>query len=266
MFKTLIASTTDDRHVVGVVPVATQLDLKALADAVDAKHADMAQPDDAQRLTGYVLGGISPLGQKRRLADGDRRSASAFDSVFVSGGRRGLEIELAPRRPRSSHGRDARGDRTMVIRPATPATTSHACARRCGSAAGAVPSATDDEGSIARAARVRSRRAPRRRDRRRGRRHAHRGVGRMARRHVPARGRPRPPAQRSRVHAGARRARRGCVRSAAGASPRSSSATTSTRSGFWASVGYTWQPGSGGTSADGAARRLAWPRSPGSRR
>ena len=73
VFKTLVARTTDDRHVVGIVPVATQLDLKALAAAVDAKHADMARPADAQRLTGYVLGGISPLGQKRRLADGDRR-------------------------------------------------------------------------------------------------------------------------------------------------------------------------------------------------
>ena len=96
VFKTLIASTTDGRHVVGVVPVAAHLDLKALADAVGAKQAGMAQPDDAQRLTGYVLGGISPLGQKRRLAAVVDASASAHDSVFVSGGRRGLEIELAP--------------------------------------------------------------------------------------------------------------------------------------------------------------------------
>ncbi len=97
VFKTLIASTTDGRHVVGVVPVAAQLDLKALANAVGAKQAGLAEPDDAQRLTGYVLGGISPLGQKRGLDAVVDASASAHDSVFVSGGRRGLEIELAPR-------------------------------------------------------------------------------------------------------------------------------------------------------------------------
>jgi Cys-tRNA(Pro)/Cys-tRNA(Cys) deacylase len=96
VFKTLVASTADGRHVVGVVPVAAHLDLKALANAVGAKQAGMAQPDDAQRLTGYVLGGISPLGQKRRLPAVVDASASAHDSVFVSGGRRGLEIELAP--------------------------------------------------------------------------------------------------------------------------------------------------------------------------
>ena len=97
VFKTLVARTTDDRHVVGIVPVATQLDLKALAAAVDAKHADMARPADAQRFTGYVLGGISPLGQKRRLPTVIDSSAAAFATMFVSGGQRGLEIELAPR-------------------------------------------------------------------------------------------------------------------------------------------------------------------------
>jgi Cys-tRNA(Pro)/Cys-tRNA(Cys) deacylase len=96
VFKTLIASTADGRHVVGVVPVAAHLDLKALAGAVGAKQADMARPDDLQRLTGYVLGGISPLGQKRRLPAVVDASASAHESVFVSGGQRGLEIELAP--------------------------------------------------------------------------------------------------------------------------------------------------------------------------
>ena len=97
VFKTLVASTADGRHVVGVVPVAAHLDLKALAHAVGAKQAGMAEPEDAQRLTGYVLGGISPLGQKRQLDAVVDSSASAHDSVFVSGGRRGLEIELAPR-------------------------------------------------------------------------------------------------------------------------------------------------------------------------
>ena len=96
VFKTLVARTTDDRHVVGIVPVATQLDLKALAAAVDAKHADMARPADAQRFTGYVLGGISPLGQRKRLPTLLDESALAFETIFVSAGRRGLELELAP--------------------------------------------------------------------------------------------------------------------------------------------------------------------------
>lgn len=96
VFKTLLVATSDGRHVVGVVPVASTLDLKAIAAAVGAKQASMASPDDAQRLTGYVLGGISPLGQKRALPTVVDESASAHETVFVSAGRRGLEIELAP--------------------------------------------------------------------------------------------------------------------------------------------------------------------------
>ena len=96
VFKTLVARTADDRHIVGIVPVAAQLDLKGLAAAVDAKSAEMARPADAQRLTGYVLGGISPLGQKRRLATVLDVSAGEYPTVFVSGGKRGLEIELTP--------------------------------------------------------------------------------------------------------------------------------------------------------------------------
>ena len=93
--KTLIARA-DDRLVVAVVPSDTTVDLKRLAVAVGAKRAVMAGADEAQRATGYVLGGISPLGQKKRLTTVLDASALALRAVFVSAGRRGLEIELAP--------------------------------------------------------------------------------------------------------------------------------------------------------------------------
>jgi Cys-tRNA(Pro)/Cys-tRNA(Cys) deacylase len=95
VFKTLIA-TVDGTLSVAVVPVAGQLDLKALAAACGGKRAAMAEPRDAERATGYVLGGISPLGQRTRLPTVVDASAPAFETVFVSAGRRGLEIELAP--------------------------------------------------------------------------------------------------------------------------------------------------------------------------
>ncbi|GIU88099.1 MAG: Cys-tRNA(Pro)/Cys-tRNA(Cys) deacylase [Acidimicrobiia bacterium] len=94
--KTLLALTGDGRHVVAVVPVPATLDLKALAAAVGAKQAALAPPADAQRLTGYVVGGISPLGQRRALPTVVDASLAGFATVFVSAGRRGLEIELAP--------------------------------------------------------------------------------------------------------------------------------------------------------------------------
>jgi len=95
VFKTLIAEV-DGRLVAGVVPVGGQLDLKALAAAVGGKRAAMAEVAAAERATGYVAGGISPVGQRKRLPVVLDRSAMDHVTVFCSGGRRGLEIELAP--------------------------------------------------------------------------------------------------------------------------------------------------------------------------
>ncbi len=95
VFKTLVAEV-DGALTVGVVPVVAQLDLKALAAAVGGKRARMAEVGTAERATGYVAGGISPLGQRKRLPVVLDVSAEGFETVFCSGGRRGLEIELAP--------------------------------------------------------------------------------------------------------------------------------------------------------------------------
>lgn len=94
LFKTLIASV-DDRLVCAVVPVSASLDLKALAAASGGKRAALAEPAAAQRATGYVLGGISPLGMRTTLPTVVDASASGFATVFVSAGRRGLQVELA---------------------------------------------------------------------------------------------------------------------------------------------------------------------------
>jgi Cys-tRNA(Pro)/Cys-tRNA(Cys) deacylase len=95
VFKTLVAEV-DRALVTGVVPVQGQLDLKALAAACGGKKAAMAQVAAAERATGYVAGGISPVGQRTRLPVVVDASALGFDTVFCSAGRRGLEIELAP--------------------------------------------------------------------------------------------------------------------------------------------------------------------------
>ncbi|WP_035857462.1 Cys-tRNA(Pro) deacylase [Cryptosporangium arvum] len=95
VFKTLVAQIDGALHV-AVVPVTGELDLKALAAAVGKKKAAMADPTLAERTTGYVRGGISPLGQRKRLPTVIDRSAETFDTVFVSAGRRGLEVEVSP--------------------------------------------------------------------------------------------------------------------------------------------------------------------------
>lgn len=103
VFKTLLADV-DGALVVGIVPVSGQLDLKALASAVGGKRATMADPAVAERKTGYVVGGISPIGQRTSLRTVLDESALDQETVFVSGGRRGLDIELAPTRLRDAVG------------------------------------------------------------------------------------------------------------------------------------------------------------------
>lgn len=96
VYKTLVADV-DGKLAVGVVPVTGQLDLKALAAAVGGKKAKMADVAAAERATGYVAGGISPLGQKKRLPVVLDASAEGFETVYCSAGRRGLEVEIAPK-------------------------------------------------------------------------------------------------------------------------------------------------------------------------
>ena len=95
VFKTLVASV-DGQLTVAVVPVAGQLSLKALADAVGGKKAEMAKPDEATRATGYVVGGISPVGQRRRLPVVVDATALRWPAVYCSAGQRGLQVQLAP--------------------------------------------------------------------------------------------------------------------------------------------------------------------------
>lgn len=95
VFKTLLATLDDGRLVVGIVSVSAQLDLKALAKAAGGRKARLADAAEAERATGYVVGGISPLGQKQCLLTFLDASAEDLTAIHISGGRRGLEISLA---------------------------------------------------------------------------------------------------------------------------------------------------------------------------
>lgn len=96
VFKTLLVETEAKKLAVGIVPVSATLDLKAMADALGAKRVAMADAHAAERATGYVVGGISPLGQKKQLPTVIDASAESLARVHVSAGRRGLEIAIAP--------------------------------------------------------------------------------------------------------------------------------------------------------------------------
>ncbi len=96
VFKTLVVKLDEKQLVVAIIPVADKLSMKAIAKAAKAKKAIMAEAAEVQRSSGYVLGGISPLGQKRVLLTMIDVSAAKLEKMYVSGGRRGLDIQLAP--------------------------------------------------------------------------------------------------------------------------------------------------------------------------
>ena len=96
VFKTLVVELDNKELAVGVIPVSSMLSMKLMAKAVGVKKATMADKSDVERSTGYVLGGVSPLGQKKRLKTVVDASAKNYSTIYTSAGRRGLEIELSP--------------------------------------------------------------------------------------------------------------------------------------------------------------------------
>lgn len=96
VFKTLVVQLDGTALAVAIIPVSTTLNMKQMAKAAGAKKTAMAEKNHVERTTGYVLGGVSPLGQKKRLPTYIDASASSFPTIFVSAGRRGLEIEMDP--------------------------------------------------------------------------------------------------------------------------------------------------------------------------
>lgn len=97
VYKTLLVELTSKELVVCVLPVANQLSLKEVATIFGVKKAEMASKDEAQKVTGYLLGGISPLGQKKLLRTVLDESTKSFETIFISGGKRGLDIEVKPK-------------------------------------------------------------------------------------------------------------------------------------------------------------------------
>lgn len=96
VFKTLLVETDSGQPAVGVVPASAKLNLKSMAKAVGAKHAEMMDPSKAERITGYIKGGISPIGQKRKFPTVIDESALNYDAILVSGGKRSLSVSIAP--------------------------------------------------------------------------------------------------------------------------------------------------------------------------
>jgi Cys-tRNA(Pro)/Cys-tRNA(Cys) deacylase len=97
VFKTLIVELDNNEHAVGIIPVSSMLNMKRMAKSSGSKKASMANAADVTRFTGYVLGGVSPLGQKKPLKTIIDSSAENHETIFVSAGRRGIEIELSPK-------------------------------------------------------------------------------------------------------------------------------------------------------------------------
>lgn len=97
VFKTLVIVSESTEFIVAIVPVSAKLSLKAAAKAIGAKKTAMADAKDVEKVTGYILGGVSPLGQKKRLKTLIDSSANWYNTIFVSAGKRGLEAELSPK-------------------------------------------------------------------------------------------------------------------------------------------------------------------------